>query len=55
MKLVGISGSIIGAKTPKIVEAVLSAAKQLDPNLEIELVDLKKYNVEFLRGIPLEQ
>ncbi|MBD8070743.1 NADPH-dependent FMN reductase [Bacillus sp. PS06] len=53
MKLVGVSGSLIGAKTSKIVFEVLQAAKRIDSSIEIELIDLKEYDVEFVRGTPL--
>ena len=53
MKLVGVSGSLIGSKTSKSVFEVLNAAKKFDPAIETELVDLKDYDVEFVRGTPL--
>jgi len=53
MKLVGISGSIIGNKTSKAVHEVLLAAKAFDPAVQIELIDLKDYEVEFVKGVPL--
>lgn len=52
MKLVGISGALIGAKPAIAVNEVLQAAKRLDPNLEIELIDLRNYDVEFVVGKP---
>ncbi len=53
MKLVGVSGSLIGSKTSKVVYEVLTAAKSTDPKIEIELLDLKDYEVEFVKGTPL--
>lgn len=53
MKLVGISGSLIGAKTSKAVYEVLSAVKALDFSVQIELIDLKEYEIEFVNGSPL--
>ncbi|MCM3571254.1 NADPH-dependent FMN reductase [Neobacillus mesonae] len=53
MKLIGVSGSLVGSKTSKAVYEVLFAAKAYDPGLETELVDLKDYDVEFVRGTPL--
>lgn len=53
MKLVGISGSIIGSKTAKAVNEVLNAAKAIDQDLEVELINLKDYEVEFVKGTPL--
>ncbi|PLT33951.1 NADH-dependent FMN reductase [Bacillus sp. V5-8f] len=54
MKLVGISGALIGAKTAKIVEEVLNRAKEKNPSLETELIDLRDYQIEFVDGRPLE-
>ncbi|MFS0864381.1 NADPH-dependent FMN reductase [Fredinandcohnia sp. 179-A 10B2 NHS] len=53
MKLVGISGSVIGSKTSKAVHEVLVAAKASDPSLETELLDLREYEVELVNGSPL--
>lgn len=53
MKLVGLSGSLIGSKTVHSVQAVLLAANNVDPSIEIELLDLKDYEVEFVKGTPL--
>ena len=53
MKLVGISGALIGAKTAIAVNEVLLAAKKNNPDIEIELIDLRDYNVEFVVGKPL--
>ncbi|PLR87771.1 hypothetical protein CVD23_00905 [Bacillus sp. V33-4] len=53
MKLVGVSGSLIGSKTSKAVHEVLWAAKSIDSSIDIELVDLKDYEVEFVKGTPL--
>ena len=53
MKLVGISGSLIGSKTSKVVHEVLLAAKSNDPSIQVELIDLKDYEIEFVKGTPL--
>ncbi|TRZ35614.1 NADPH-dependent oxidoreductase [Niallia circulans] len=53
MKLVGVSGSLVGSKTAKAVNKVLSAAKLADAAIETELVDLKEYDVEFVKGTEL--
>ncbi|CAI9386904.1 MULTISPECIES: NADPH-dependent FMN reductase [Bacillaceae] len=53
MKLVGISGSLVGAKTSKAVNEVLVAAKSLDPAVQVELIDLREYEIEFVNGAPL--
>lgn len=50
MKLLGISGTIIGSKTVKVVEKALEEAKKAHPEIEVELLDLKRYNIEFCDG-----
>ena len=52
MKVIGLSGTIIGEKTAKSVEEVLTAIKNVDNQLEMELIDLRNYDVEFVRGVP---
>ncbi len=53
MKLVGVSGTHTGQKTSQTVFAVLNAAKQLNREVEEELIDLKDYEIEFMQGWPL--
>ncbi|MDQ0232061.1 NADPH-dependent FMN reductase [Metabacillus malikii] len=53
MKLVGISGSLVGTKTSKAVHDVLTAARKYSADIQVELIDLKEYDVEFVRGTPL--
>lgn len=50
MKLLGISGTITGSKTKAIVSKVLEEAKNNHPELEVELLDLKQYDVQFCDG-----
>jgi FAD reductase [NAD(P)H] len=50
MKLLGISGTIIGAKTSIVVQNVLEEVKKHHPNVEIELLDLREYDVQFCDG-----
>lgn len=50
MKLVGISGTIIGAKTSIVVQKVLEEVKKYHPNVEVELLDLRDYDVQFCDG-----
>lgn len=50
MKLLGISGTIIGEKTFSAVKHVVEHAKLLDASLETDILDLKEYNVEFCNG-----
>jgi FMN reductase len=54
VKLVGIVGALIGAKTTKIVNEVLIRAKENNPQVEIELIDLKDYEIEMVDGRPLD-
>jgi len=53
LKLVGISGSLVGWKTTQAVHDVLFAAKGMNSSIQTELVDLRDYEVEFVRGTPL--
>jgi len=53
VKILGVSGSLTGEKTSIGVYEVLMAAKAEDPNVETELLDLKDYEVEFVKGFPL--
>ncbi|EDL66737.1 NADPH-dependent FMN reductase [Bacillus sp. SG-1] len=55
MKLLGISGALAGSKTAIAVKETLNIAKQQDETLETELLDLKDYDVEMVKGYPLEQ
>jgi FAD reductase [NAD(P)H] len=50
LKLLGISGTIIGSKTNTAVSKILEEAQNLDPNIETELLDLRQYNVDFCDG-----
>lgn len=55
LKLLGISGTIIGAKTASVVHHVLEEAKKIDSEINTELLDLKQYEVEFCDGKPLTE
>ncbi|MFE4430411.1 NADPH-dependent FMN reductase [Peribacillus butanolivorans] len=50
MKLLGISGTIIGSKTKVVVEKVLEEVKNNHPDIEVEMLDLKQYDVQFCDG-----
>jgi FAD reductase [NAD(P)H] len=50
MKLLGISGTIIGAKPRIVVEKVLDEVKKNHPEIEVELLDLRDYEVQFCDG-----
>ncbi|MCU9615327.1 NAD(P)H-dependent oxidoreductase [Caldibacillus lycopersici] len=53
MKIVGVSGTLAGGKTSQMVYDVLHAAKLVDTSVETELMDIKDYDIEFMRGVPL--
>ncbi|MBG9791343.1 NADH-dependent FMN reductase [Paenibacillus dendritiformis] len=50
MKLLGISGTIVGSKTGIAVQSALQAAKQFHPDIETEYLDMKDYQVQFCDG-----
>jgi FMN reductase len=55
MKLVGISGALAGSKTAIAVKETLSMANRHDQNLDTIMIDLKDFDVEFVKGYPLEK
>ncbi|WP_219837313.1 NADPH-dependent FMN reductase [Paenibacillus sp. R14(2021)] len=50
MKLLGISGTLIGAKTLAVVQSVVDRAAELNPALATEVLDLKAFHVEMCDG-----
>lgn len=50
MKLLGISGTITGSKPRVVVQKVLDEVKRNNPEIEVELLDLKDYNIQFCDG-----
>jgi FMN reductase/FAD reductase [NAD(P)H] len=50
MKLLGISGTIVGSKTAAAVDRVLRTVRQAYPDIETELLDMKRYQVQFCDG-----
>ncbi len=46
----GIAGTVTGSKTVSVINEVLKNVKQLDPSIDIELLDLKDYQVQFCDG-----
>lgn len=50
MKVLGISGTILGAKTAILVDAVLNGIKKLTPDIEMRLLDLRDYDMQFCDG-----
>ncbi|UFU00608.1 NAD(P)H-dependent oxidoreductase [Radiobacillus kanasensis] len=53
MKLLGVSGSLAGWKTNMAVHTFLTAAKAIDSAIDTELLDLRDFEVELVRGEPL--
>lgn len=52
MKILGISGTITGSKTLIVVNSILEKIRNLYPEAEIDVLDLKKYDVQFCDGRP---
>lgn len=53
LKLLGIFGTIVGAKSAILVNEILNKVKKKDPDIHAELLDLKYYNMEFSDGRPI--
>jgi FAD reductase [NAD(P)H] len=50
MKLLAISGTITGSKTISVLKKTLEEINHYDPQIEIELLDMKQYDVKFCDG-----
>lgn len=50
MKILGISGTIVGEKTSILVHSVINQIKRLDSSVETNILDLKDYKMEFSDG-----
>lgn len=50
MKLLGISGTIIGSKSAVAVKKVLEEVGKFNPNIQTEMLDLRDYDVQFCDG-----
>lgn len=50
MKLLGISGTITGSKTAIVIQNLLEEVKRNNPEIEVELLDMKNYDVQFCDG-----
>lgn len=50
MKLLGISGTILGAKTAILVKKILDEIKQKHPDVEVKMLDLRDYDMQFCDG-----
>ncbi|GGP10717.1 NADPH-dependent FMN reductase [Oceanobacillus neutriphilus] len=55
MKIIGISGTTIGSKTKIAVEEALHYIQKEYAEIDIELVDLKDYNIVFSDGRPFQE
>ncbi len=52
MKLVAVSGTILGSKTSASLTQLLEVIKKHNPEIDVELIDLKDYKLEFVDGRP---
>ncbi|MDB5117915.1 MAG: reductase, partial [Mucilaginibacter sp.] len=50
MRIVGIAGSIVGSKTRTAVKQVLESIKDKNAEIEVELIDLADYQIQFSDG-----
>jgi FMN reductase len=50
MKIVGLSGSIVGSKTRTAMDYMLKVVTEKYPDVEVTLIDLADYNVQFSDG-----
>ena len=50
MKLLGIAGTVIGAKTSNVVQSVLDEVKKVAPEFDVELLDLREYRMSLCDG-----
>lgn len=50
MKIIGISGSIVGSKTRIAVQQALNSIIEKHPDFEVKLIDLGDYKLEFSDG-----
>lgn len=54
MKIIGISGSTVGSKTRIAVEQALKYIQKEYTEIDIEVIDLKEYNIVFSDGRPYQ-
>jgi FMN reductase len=50
MRIVGIAGSIVGSKTRTAVKKVLDSIKETNAEIDVELIDLADYQIQFSDG-----
>ncbi|SDJ68466.1 NADPH-dependent FMN reductase [Salimicrobium halophilum] len=54
MKIVLLNGTITGTKTERLLSVVDTYIREASPDMEIENVDLKNYDLQFVDGRPTE-
>lgn len=54
MRIIGISGSTVGSKTRIAVKQALYYIQKAYTEVDIELIDLKEYNIVFSDGRPYQ-
>jgi len=52
MKILCVSGTITGSKTLLVINKVMEEIKKKLPEAEVEILDMKQYNVQFCDGRP---
>ncbi|WP_404454991.1 NAD(P)H-dependent oxidoreductase [Virgibacillus necropolis] len=50
MKIVGVSGTIVGKKTSILVKAIIEEINRIDPSIETKILDLRQYDMQFSDG-----
>lgn len=55
MKILGISGTLVGSKTSVLVQILLNTLQEKLPDAQVEFLDLKDYQVDFCDGRPIEK
>jgi NAD(P)H-dependent FMN reductase len=52
VKILGISGTLVGSKTRIITQYLMNEIKRQYPDFELELIDLKDFQLDFCDGRP---
>src|SRR5699024_2305715 len=55
MKLLGVSGTIVGEKTAILVQSTLQQIRKKNPDVKIDFLDLREYEMEFSDGRPANE
>lgn len=55
MKILGISGTLVGSKTSVLVKILAENLQKKLPGVEVEFLDLKEYQLDFCDGRPIEK